>query len=74
MEHGTARTSIEDGADEARDVISALEAGGVSMEAVTTQLMHDGVKAFADSFDELIENIVAKRDKLLSALAVPAGE
>ena len=73
MEHGTARTSIEDDADEARDAISALEAGGVSMEAVTTQLMHDGVKAFADSFDDLIENIVAKRDKLLSALAATAG-
>ena len=73
MEHGTARTSIEDDADEARATISALEAGGVSMDAVTTQLMHDGVKAFADSFDELLENIVAKRDKLLSALAAPAG-
>ena len=73
MEHGTARTSIEDGADEARATISALEDGGVSMEAVTTQLMHDGVKAFADSFDELLDNIVAKRDKLLSELAAPAG-
>ena len=73
MEHGTALTSIEDGADEALDVIAALESGGISMEAVTTQLMHDGVKAFADSFDELLENIVAKRDKLLSALAAPAG-
>ena len=73
MEHGTARTAIEDEVDESRDAISALEAGGVSMDAVTTQLMHDGVKAFADSFDELLENIVAKRDKLLSALAAPAG-
>ena len=73
MEHGTARTSIEDGADEARATISVLESGGISMDAVTTQLMHDGVKAFADSFDELLENIVAKRDKLLSALAAPAG-
>ncbi len=73
MEHGTARTSIEDGADEARATISALEAGGVSMDAVTTQLMHDGVKAFADSFDELLDNIVVKRDKLLSELAAPAG-
>ena len=73
MEHGTARTSIEDDADESRAVISALEAGGVSMEAVTTQLMHDGVKAFADSFDELLDNIVVKRDKLLSEMAVPAG-
>ena len=73
MEHGTARTSIEHEVDQARDAISALEAGGVSMEAVTTQLMHGGVKAFADSFDELTENIVAKRDKLLSALAAPVG-
>ena len=73
MEHGTARTAIEDEVDESRDAISALEAGGVSMDAVTTQLMHDGVKAFADSFDELLENIVTKRDKLLSALAAPAG-
>ena len=73
MEHGSARTSIEDGVDEARDAISALEAGGVSMEAVTAQLMHGGVKAFADSFDELLDNIVAKRGKLLSALAAPAG-
>ncbi len=73
MEHGTARTSIEDDVDESRAAISALEAGGVSMDAVTTQLMHDGVKAFADSFDELLDNIVAKRDKLLSALAAPAG-
>ena len=72
MEHGTARTSIEDDVDQARDAISALESGGIRMEAVTTQLMHDGVKAFADSFDELLENIVAKRDKLLSALAAPA--
>ena len=73
MEHGTARTAIEDDVDESRDVISALEAGGVSMEAVTTQLMHAGVKAFADSFDELLDNIVVKRDKLLSAVAAPAG-
>lgn len=71
MEHGTAQTSIEDDVDEARATISALEAGGVSMDAVTTQLMHDGVKAFADSFDELLDNIVVKRDKLLSALAAP---
>ena len=73
MEHGTARTAIEDDVEESRDVISALEAGGVSMDAVTTQLMHAGVKAFADSFDELLDNIVVKRDKLLSAVAAPAG-
>ena len=43
------------------------------MDAVTTQLMHDGVKAFADSFDQLIENISAKRERLLATSAAPAG-
>ena len=43
------------------------------MDAVTTQLMHDGVKAFADSFDLLIENISSKRERLLAASAAPAG-
>ena len=73
LEHGTAQESIEQGVDEARESIAAAEAGGVSMDAVTTQLMHDGVKAFADSFDQLIDNIVAKRDQLLARHAAPAG-
>ena len=73
LEHGTACESIEDEVEDARASLSSLEAGGVQMEAVTAQLMHDGVKAFADSFDKLIDNITAKRDRLLEARAAPAG-
>ena len=73
LEHGTARSSIEDDVEEARETLSALESAGISMDAVTTQLMHDGVKAFADSFDQLIENISAKRERLLATSAAPAG-
>ena len=73
LEHGTARHSIEDDVHEARETLLALESAGISMDAVTTQLMHDGVKAFADSFDQLIENISAKRERLLAASAAPAG-
>ena len=73
LEHGTARHSIEDDVHEARETLRSLESAGISMDAVTTQLMHDGVKAFADSFDELIENISAKRERLLIASAAPAG-
>ncbi len=72
LEHGVARRSISEGVCEARESIEALEDGGVSMDAVTTQLMHDGVKAFADSFDQLIDNIVIKRDMLLARSAMPA--
>ena len=73
LEHGTARSSIEDDVEEARETLSALESAGISMDAVTTQLMHDGVKAFADSFDQLIDNISAKRERLLATSAAPAG-
>ena len=73
LEHGTARHSIEDDVHEARETLRALESMGISMDAVTTQLMHDGVKAFADSFDQLIENISAKRERLLATSAAPAG-
>ena len=73
LEHGTARHSIEDDVHEARETLRSLESAGISMDAVTTQLMHDGVKAFADSFDQLIENISAKRERLLATSAAPAG-
>ena len=73
LEHGTARHSIEDDVHGAREALKSLESAGISMDAVTTQLMHDGVKAFADSFDDLIENISAKRERLLATSAAPAG-
>ncbi len=73
LEHGSARETIEQDVDEARETMAALEAGGISMDAVTTRLMHDGVKAFADSFDQLLDNISDKRDRLLSKSAAPAG-
>ena len=72
MDHGAARPSIEDDAAEAYEVIRSLEAAGISMEAVTAQLMDEGVKAFADSFDLLLENIDAKRVRLMNLAAAPA--
>ena len=72
LDHGVARPSIEDDVAEAHEVIRSLEAAGISMEAVTDQLMKDGVKAFADSFDLLLENIDAKRARLMNLAAAPA--
>ena len=72
LDHGAARLSIEDDASEAYEVIRSLEAAGISMESVTAQLMNEGVKAFADSFDLLLENIDAKRERLMNLAAAPA--
>ena len=66
LEHGEARPTIESGAARAAETMDAVARAGVSMSDVTAQLTRDGVKAFADSFDLLLANIAAKRDRLLA--------
>jgi hypothetical protein len=41
------------------------------MCGVTSKLLADGVKAFADSFDQLMDNIEEKLSKLVSAAKSP---
>ena len=73
LEHGRAKDSIEQDVEESRDVICQLEKAGISMDAVTTNLMHEGVKAFADSFELLLGDIEAKRERLMASAAAPIG-
>jgi len=43
--------------DQADAVMRKLEQSGISMKAVTDQLVEDGVKAFSASFTELISAV-----------------
>ena len=74
LEHGEARASIERGIEQAADTMDAIARAGVDMAEVTDQLSRDGVKAFADSFDLLLENIAVKRDRLLARGAGNAAD
>ena len=69
LDHGKASSAIEDDVDEAREVINSLEENGISMDTVTADLMHEGVKAFADSFDLLLGDIEAKTEHLMAGAA-----
>ncbi|MYA62031.1 MAG: transaldolase [Dehalococcoidia bacterium] len=73
LDHGRASDSIERDVEESRDVICQLEKAGISMDAVTTNLMHEGVKAFADSFELLLGDLEAKRERLMASAAAPVG-
>lgn len=73
LDHGKASNSIEVDVEESRAVIYQLEKAGISMDAVTTNLMHEGVKAFADSFELLLGDIEAKRERLMASAAAPVG-
>jgi len=46
---------------EAEEVLADLGKVGVDLESVTEQLQRDGVKAFADSFDQLLSALSEKR-------------
>jgi transaldolase len=65
-DHGrVARTLDTPGAlTRARETLAALAEAGIDMAAVTLQLQHDGVKLFADSFDQLITRLEERRRAL----------
>jgi transaldolase len=71
LDHGQVSVTVTQGFAEAQQVIKSLENAGVSMSGVTARLLADGVKAFADSFDQLMGNIEGKLSKLLSAAKSP---
>jgi transaldolase/glucose-6-phosphate isomerase len=56
-DHGKLRNSIEEDLPGAHATMKALEAAGVSMKAVTGQLLDDGVKLFSDAFDVLLNSL-----------------
>jgi transaldolase len=67
QDHGEVALTLEQGVDEARRFFEEIEAAGVDVDDVTRVLEEEGVQKFADSFDELLDGIRAKRGELVSA-------
>jgi transaldolase len=68
QEHGEVRgDTVLEGVDEARDLLQQLEAAGVSYDDVVETIEAEGVQKFADSFDQIVESIRAKRGTLAAA-------
>jgi transaldolase / glucose-6-phosphate isomerase len=64
-DHGTMRDSLTADLDEAAQTLAALDRAGTSLEAVTAELVVEGVKLFSDSFDKLNGTLAGKRQRLL---------
>jgi transaldolase len=68
QDHGEIRgVTLEEGLDEARELFTELAKAGVDYDDVTRVLDEEGVQKFADSFEELLEGIAAKKGELVSA-------
>jgi transaldolase/transaldolase/glucose-6-phosphate isomerase len=60
LDHGKVKDALNEGLAEAEQVLSGLRKVGIDLDAVTEQLQVDGVKAFQDSFDQLIAALEEK--------------
>jgi transaldolase/glucose-6-phosphate isomerase len=64
-DHGTPRDSLEENVEDAKRVLAELEKSGISLDAITTELVKDGVKLFADAADKLYGAVAHKRASVL---------
>ncbi len=63
-DHGKVHSTLQQGIEEAEQQLADLERLGVDLDAITEQLQKDGVKAFADSFDQLLSTLEKKRKEM----------
>ncbi|MBR1123080.1 bifunctional transaldolase/phosoglucose isomerase [Bradyrhizobium lablabi] len=60
-DHGNVRDSLEEDVEDAARVLEELERTGISLDAITAELVVDGVKLFADAADKLYGAVAFKR-------------
>jgi transaldolase len=67
QDHGQVERTLDHDVDEAHKLFDDIAAVGVDYEDVTATLEREGVDKFADSFDELLKGVDAKRNELVPA-------
>ncbi|MFQ5578284.1 MAG: transaldolase [Anaerolineae bacterium] len=64
-DHGRAEVRLTQDVDRALELMERVAALGVDYVELTATLQQNGVAAFANSFAALLDNLAAKRDKIL---------
>ncbi len=68
-DHGVVERTVDQGLDDARQVMDDLEKAGVSMSNVTKRLEDEGIASFTKSYDTLIAGVESKRSQIAEAVA-----
>jgi transaldolase/glucose-6-phosphate isomerase len=63
-DHGKVGNTLAEGIDEAEQCLDMLAEVGVDLDQITRQLQIDGVDAFIESFQNLLDQVDAKRNVL----------
>jgi len=61
-DHGRLEATLERDVAGARETMRRIAAAGISLEAVTGQLLEDGVRLFAEAYDRLLEAVGRARE------------
>jgi transaldolase len=67
QDHGNVAETLTQAVDEARKLFDDLRDVGIDYDDVSETLEREGVQKFADSFEELLDGIKAKRGELTPA-------
>ncbi len=65
-DHGKLRFSLEEGVPEAKAALKQLDTAGIDLKTITHDLQVAGVKAFADSYQNLLDTLSKKKERLLA--------
>lgn len=66
-DHGKVQSALTSGLGEAKETMDRLADCGIDMTLVTQRLLVDGVRLFADAFDQLMSSVSQRRKELLGA-------
>jgi transaldolase len=66
MDHAEIRPKLEEGVEEAEELLKRLREAGLDYEDVTDTLEQQGIQKFADPFNEMLEEIKNKGRQLVS--------
>jgi transaldolase / glucose-6-phosphate isomerase len=66
-DHGRPRPSLEEDVNSAQSVMDELPKADISIDAVTSKLVEDGVRLFADAADQLYAAVQKKRRTVLGS-------
>src|ERR687894_2236481 len=66
MDHAEIRPTLEEGVEEAKELVERLREGGLDYEDVTGGLEQEGIQKFANPFHELLDEIKNKGKQLVS--------
>jgi transaldolase len=64
-DHGKALSSLKSGIEEAEAALKQLREIGIDLNAITTQLQRDGVTAFLNSYEKVLNTVSEKQTSIL---------